>query len=592
MATITEENRKTLRPAVNVYCGLREMADKPTSLTPLSGLNNYRGIANIDDSLFPAVIMDLAGNGFRNDGEAIPMEPDTDSYRYGYISREVAKSDGTFNSKPGVYIVAGQKPQYVTLELRGQYGDSKTVIVQPTWPQYGTHISVYVDNWTPGERVYIVGVYLGKAWIWDDASLLSVSADLHGINTEIGGELEVSTIEIQAYETEDSTGIIGRIPLGAPIWYSSGYPGDMAKTRHFYLSDAITWDNNILTVKGQDASGLIDNTEVPVVAMNYGAGFWVEDIITDRIKSALNDITVEELGSPKANYLTDPQVILYETTTARSIISQFTGILRDPDVLRITYVDAGRPTINYGDTPTWTIYADEIADLNIIVERNKNKIELVIPEYYLQYNAEIEQVEATAGKTYFVELDPPIPVNNVSITPTPTSYEQINSSLFKFTAAANTTYTIKGYQTLSNLTAANDPYSVNNSEIGETYRFDFTLPQFITTGNVSVTKESLPMLLDRSNIVYEFEYRGNPHIQPRDVLNVEIATWEDDERSYSDLYPDIDLFPAFTLFPGGYYTPGRIIVRTWETMTVDAVTLEHSEGGGLTSKIKARKGAV
>lgn len=592
MTTIAEENRKTLRKSVSVYCGLREMSDEPTSITGLQYMNIYRGLANLGDSMYPTILMDLGGNGFQNNGDAVPMKPDTDSFRYGYISREAAKADGTFDNPPGVYVVAGQKPQYITLELRGQYGESSLVMVEPTWPTYGTYTRVHVDKWEPGERVYIVGVYLGKAWIWDNSNLLSVSLDLHSVNTEIGGELEVSSIEIQAYEPEDYTDIIGRIPLGAPIWYAAGYDGDMSKTRSFYLSETITWDNNTLTVKGQDASGLIDNKEVPIEAKNYGAGFWIEDIISDRIKSALDGITLEEVWTPTHNYLTDPQVIMYETTAARSIISQFTGILRDDEVLKITYVDAGRPTINYGDAPTWTIYADEVSDLNIVVERNKNEVGLVIPEYYLQYNSEIEQVEATAGMTYFVELDPPIPANNVSITPTPTSYEQISCSVLKFVAAATTTYTIKGYETFGNLLDANNPYTVSNSEIGESYKFDFTLPLFITTGNESVTKQSVPKLLERSNILYEFTYRGNPHIQPRDVLNVEIATWETDYKTATGLYPALDLCPDVDLYPYATYKKVRKMVKRWEVMTVDTVTLEHSQGGGFSSKIRARKGVV
>ena len=79
----------------------------------------------------------------------------------------------------------------------------------------------------------------------------------------------------------------------------------------------------------------------------------------------------------------------------------------------------------------------------------------------------------------------------------------------------------------------------------------------------SLTKRALTYLLDRSNIVYEFTYRGNPHIQPRDIVYVEIATWENGSMT-----------------------------KHWETMTVDTVTLEHSEGGGLSSRIRARKGWV
>ena len=101
----------------------------------------------------------------------------------------------------------------------------------------------------------------------------------------------------------------------------------------------------------------------------------------------------------------------------------------------------------------------------------------------------------------------------------------------------------------------------------------------------------IPTLLDRSNIIYEFTYRGNPHIQPRDVLNVEVAAWVDDFKTVDGLYPALDLYPAENLYPYAVYKKVRKMVKSWVTMTVDSISLEHAEGG-LISKVKARKGVV
>ncbi len=564
MTTISEENRKTLRRAVNVYCSLREMSDEPTSITPLNCEDDYIGISNLDYSLFPTMVMDLGGNGFLNSGQASPMKTESDSHRYGYISSEAAKEDGSFDNQPGVRIIAGQKPKYITLELRGQYGESKKMVVEPTWPQYGSYTTIYVDNWTPGERIYIVGVYLGYAWIWDSSNLLVVNVDLHSVNTEIGGELEVSSIEIQAYEQEDSTDIIGRIPIGAPIFYTAGYDQDLSETRAFYVSENVSWDDNVLTVRGKDASMFLDNVEVVTDCDYYGSGWYMDHVIGKRIRAALASIDYEEVGLPPVIEAQGLQNIMYKTKAARSIISEYTGVFRDEDYMRVTYVDAGRPTLTFGDVgETWTIYADEISDLNTIVERNKKMLKMVLPEYYLQNNPSIEEVITTAGKTYFVALDPPVPFNNVYISPTPSSSEEINCNTFKFVAAAATTYTVRGNQMLENLIDANNPYSVSSANDGEVYSFNFDLPLFNMANGGSLTKQVLIDLLNRSNIIYEFTYRGNPHIQPRDILNVEIATWKNGSMT-----------------------------KRWETMTVDTLTLEHTEGGGLTSKIKARKGEV
>ena len=159
-------------------------------------------------------------------------------------------------------------------------------------------------------------------------------------------------------------------------------------------------------------------------------------------------------------------------------------------------------------------------------------------------------------------------------------------------AAASTTYTISGYETLANLLDSNNPYNVAGSDIGETYTFEYEFPLFFMVGGQSLTKLALYELLNRSNILYEFNYRGNPHIQPRDILNVEIATWENYLEPIGGLYPELDLYPGYNLYPDGVYKEARKMVKTWEMMTVDSLTLEHGEGGGLMSKIKARKGTV
>ena len=589
MTTIAEENRKALRQAVNVLCGLRETSEEPTSIVPINCEAMYEGLANLDPGMLPATIMDLGGEGFRNTGEAVPMKTETDSYRYGYISTEAAKDDGTFDNPPGLTISAATAWENITLELRGQYGETRTMMVTPIWS--GGQTTIYIDEWLPGERVYINGVFLGKAWIWDNSNIISANLDLHGVGTEIGGELEVSSIDIQAYEPTDYTDVIGRIPTGAPIWYAAGYDGDMSERRDFYLSEPISWDNNVLSVKGQDASMLLDEKMVATES-NY-TDYDVDTIIEARIRKALEDVAHEELGTaPELPMSTARDYVLWEAA-ARAVISQFMNVYNRADIIKPIYVDAGRPVLYWGGVPNrWTIYADEIAELDTLVEPNVNTIKATIEEYYDNYNESIATVKAVAGKTYFVEAENPIDgVQNVNITPTPASVELLGGTTIKFVAAATTTYTVAGFEVFTNLVNPYNPYTVRNKEKGIEYKFDEPMP--IMDANIgSVTALSLAGLLERSNIVYEFQYRGNPHIQPRDVLDVEVVTWEDVQETVGGLYPATDLYPSASLYPSGEYEPARKMVRKWVEMTVDTVTLEHGEGGGLTSKIRARKGIV
>ena len=81
MTTVAEENRKTLRPPMEVRCGLAEATEKTATVVPFGHVTDYEGLANSDDEHKVGIFMDLAGDGFRNDGEAIPMETDTTTYR-------------------------------------------------------------------------------------------------------------------------------------------------------------------------------------------------------------------------------------------------------------------------------------------------------------------------------------------------------------------------------------------------------------------------------------------------------------------------------------------------------------------------------
>ena len=126
MATILEENRKHLRQALRVECGFQETSDEPTSITPSGDVTKFEPIANLDKELVTSTIMDLAGSGFLNNGEALPMKTDTDSFRYGYISADVAQSDGSFLTPFQVTITAGTSWKYVTLEVMGQYGETSS----------------------------------------------------------------------------------------------------------------------------------------------------------------------------------------------------------------------------------------------------------------------------------------------------------------------------------------------------------------------------------------------------------------------------------------------------------------------------------
>lgn len=587
MTTIAEENRKHLRKAMTVDCGFRETAEEPTSITPVGSDPGYTGLANFGHEHLTTILMDLAGDGFLNDGRAVPMQTDTDSYRYGYISEEAAKADGTFTTPLGITLEADNQYNKITVEIMDQSGNVQTKMLDPIW--FAGQTTVYIDSFTPGQRAYIVGVYLGKAWIWTNENLLSVNADLRSVSTVIGGELEVSSLSIEAYEPNDPTEFIGNIPLGAPIWYIAGYDGDLAPMRKFYLSEVASWEDNVLNVQGQDASSLLDSKEVTWQWYTIPSNNSVTWVVQDMLELALDSVAYDTIGSEPQLTYGNSQDIYFEAIQARSLISQLTNFYRDADYLRVTYVDAGRPCLTWGGNgKTFTIYADEISDFKSSAEQNINEITVNLSTYAEGAKTEFERIDAVANRTYYIEFD--VPVTRVYWNPEPKSREIIGYRKAKFVAAETTEYVISVNYLETIIDDGDNPYIARSFTQGISYAIDETM-QSLLIDSGSLPKLSLPELLSRSNQTYEFTYRGNPHIQPRDVLNVEVATWSDVYETVDGLFPATDLYPANDLYPYAVYKKVRKMIKRWEIMTVDSVTLEHKEGG-LTSTIRARKGVV
>lgn len=592
MTTISDENRKYLRKSMRVDCGFRETSDEPTSITPIGNDADFVGLKNFGHEHFTNALMDLGGDGFLNDGKAVPMQTDTDSFRYGYISESVTNDSGTFDTPFGVTITADADWAQVTLEVMDQRGTVQTMMFEPIWNAGQT--TIYIDIFEPNERAYIVGVYLGKAWVWNNDNIISVSADLRGVNTEIGGELEVSTISIEAIEPNNPTDYIGTIPLGAPIWYVAGYENDASKQRNFYLSEVATWEDGVLKVQGQDASSRLDSVEIPWQWWTFDTGTYIPLFISRALELALDGIDHETVGTyPQLTYTSDENIYL-DGGSARSIISLYTGFFRDSTYSRVTYVDAGRPCLTWGDNAkTYTIYADEISELKSNAAQNINDISVNLATYEAGGWETVETFDGVADRTYWFDFD--YPVADATLHPwewkSATWETNTRLKVVVWITDAQTDLKVKKLNTI--IVDGENPYHATNAKEGISYSFDETLPSMLVSipASGSLTKFSLPKLLDRSNVTYEFTYRGNPHIQPRDLLNVEIATWEDSYDVVDGLFPATDLYPSASLYPYAEYKKTRKMVKRWETMTVDSVSLEHREGG-LTSTIKARKGVV
>lgn len=145
---------------------------------------------------------------------------------------------------------------------------------------------------------------------------------------------------------------------------------------------------------------------------------------------------------------------------------------------------------------------------------------------------------------------------------------------------------MKSYGTDANpYTASSGETSGQDIDLDEKYSYEY-----VANGTTySATKIGINDLLNRSPITYEFDYRGNPFIQPRDKADVEVGFWQD--VTTGALYPAVNLYPSDELVPTDGTTERKLVFQTVR-MTIDSVTLESVDGGGMKSHIIARQGEI
>lgn len=543
MPTIAEENKKILRQALDVIVGL----DIPfEEISSVSASGNYNGSSGeVNGNLQIPSLMDLSNGGFRNDGLAVPLGDDTN----GYVSQIGTALDLTVTfaeSNDNDIAVIGYVGGVLTKWTFEGSGSSRTITIPANT-----------------ERVIINRIVCGEAFWFDNSSLISCSLNLRAVETKVDNpELQMSEIEIEGYEPNDITDVIGYIGTGYPIYYTSGYPGDMAPIRTFYLGEAVEHENNIVTLKGYDATCLLDE--------EYIGGYFgrvdhqglvgyseaVDSILTNaginHTFSGLDEIDVSwhNVGT----FMLPPQ-------SKRLIIAMGVNLFRihkdeiDPiygpyETFTLNYVDAGIPKLSVTSDKTKATTIEHTTRPKVLIDPSIRSVSTDTYTAAISSTTatEIDTVEmGSSTKTTFYDLtDPCVAEGSWAMTVDRGTLEILSPYKVKITGN-------------NNIKLSGVPYH---------FRAD-VLPLTVTTGThgVDVVIEEndlesfhmerfLERLISRSNISYEFDFRGDPKLQPRDYIRV-----------------DVD-------------GSGNLV-----DMTIDTIELNH-EGGGTTSTIVARKGFI
>lgn len=566
MTTIAIENKKSIRKGMAYQVAIDETPDKPLSVYAANVFSEYEDNAKATQMGSVVRIMDLCthedgSEGFLNDGNSLPAQVEVmpGLQKYGYISSDVADENGVFVIAPAITINASSEWDYITLTLCDSELHYSQQVFQPEWEDGSC--TIVIDTFVPYERCHIVKVSLGKAWQFDNDDLLKINMNLRGLSNAIedGFELEMSEVEITAYTPDGDRwkDIFARMKKLSPISITMGYTEDMTEPRVFYVSDQVDFNDTekTLTVRGTDATAFLDDEfkETPTHHYSAGTSADVEQrlfaMIRDYILSPLaaNDVGLKVTGEVPAGSGSTVSNLFFKNDSRRKIIANACALYRDPESLCITYRDGGLPELIAGmSEQTWNVMEEDVADFSTSIEMNVNEIQSTLYTYNIGGTEEVaSQSDAEAGQTYILDTSEPV----YQVTGIDTSVEEsgrgtatiITPYSIKVVCTAAGTLSVLGKFVKESTKYGEDPAVVSDPEQrGISVEID-ALPKIPTEvtedkPSGSLTIDAIGEVLKKSNLLYSFVHRGNPHWKNLDhitftrldgtVLSLTILTME------------------------------------------------------------------
>lgn len=561
MITIENENKKNIRKAMDVSCGFDV---HPEWSTVATSEDTYDGVEGYVSGILPRYtpLMDLSFGGFLNDGAAVPLESSHDGL-IGAVEYDPASD--TYSSKMELYIEVPMEALDGEPDLDVFYYDDSRL------KRYTRNVtvSIYgyrqrVDLQSNVGRINVLKASVGGAWWFNNDNLVSCNVSLRGAETKIDNpELQISDIEIIGYEPNDVLEEIASVKENTPIYYSAGYPGDMSEVRRFYISDKITLENNTIRIVGEDATKFLDEEYsgkyVGTVSTGQGGGVKkYADLIDELLTNA--NIEHEYVNTLTASWWNSGSAFFVPNISKRSVIVQAMNVIRSSSLtlgdMRIDYVDAGIPRLIATDinTSKAPVYIDDYMGLSIDTDRRTYGASMTVPRVGVSSSAQIETVEGS-GSTIRELSDP-----QYSVTTSRGSISLITPYTYKLNASGSAV--ISG-RAINFYNRENESEDINIAWVGAEDGLEFyNLGTFygmrdeITVGDepTSLWDAFLSTIIDRGIKTYTFTWRGDPRIQPRDLVYLKVK-------------------------------------NEYVLMTIESVTLEH-EGGGLKSTIVAREGRI
>lgn len=537
MYTLDVENAKKIRRKLDIVAGI----DAVPHLTGTIAVTGEMGIDNdIEKQGIINKLCDLEGDGFPLDGTRFF---DGETTRVGYLGTDLADENGDLatplevemalsvpgapSSERDVITLFFDEVAEVVIHAEEEdagttdFEVSKRVLI----PAYTiSHPGAYgmtltIDKWTPHRRPKITRIHLGDAYRFDNDNIISVTGAFR-TDLSVKPSIPFSDLEITAYETSEPS--FSAFIEGSPIWYSSGYETDMSDMRRFYQSEPLGYNNNVLSVTGQDSATKLDSDLTPTLFSQYHFGGrknlfeFAEYILTDR------GISYTSSAAPTGTDTGDQAQFLIKEQSARELLASMVNIMP------IDFVDAGIPTLSQRHLTGQTWKIDNFGNLKIYVEKKYTAVKYDTEKevQQLPYGV-VETFEYTWAdyitglseivreySDYYLNLDVDIPAGfDADVTFSTMNKLQISIHSFDYLAyPSGVTFTVSGNKIEDAVVRRKNPYSETALDLSG----GWTARYYNNAGN-NVDDDFLSPLT-RSAKTVELIYRYDPRMQPRDKI--------------------------------------------------------------------------
>lgn len=562
--TIDLENAKQIRKPMEVYCGFSSLDTSATeTLSELDQFPVFRD-TNAANSLKqtgwnPVPLADLSGGGFALDGGAVfPVENHTASAangKYGIQSKvgEAGEYGVAFqvrtNSNKGVSVTTKGSGRCTT-EWGGQIRAEFDITEQFTINcPANTDVLVSISTLSDTERVIVYTVVPGVSINFTNDNLISLTLDLAGNLSLTEPSLEISSIELNAYYPDDISNALSALPDNVPLWYYAGYDGDYSETRNFYLSEPATMQNHVLTLRGTDMSGKLENKNIRSKVVSTGKEYY------DAVKSAITSagITLKHFQSMGAVTPYAYYGVIEEQSVQELVGDMMVSFHTAPQSFWCTYTDAGIPRlysrmIAAGDTfrqpwqlRVWDIYEEDCAD---VVRNTERKISSITHEEEGEpIYTSITKVDTGGVKIDLAEKGTKYPylqagaivyisAGQLFINPYLPNASRI---IYQDSTGVKCVVKNRGLLRLYGVPLTEKPFIYTDAPTPAQPGIELSLKPsvrgYFNSGNGLVPTNNRRFFA--SNITGSFTFKGDPRMQPRDVFKfhrldetVEVATIE------------------------------------------------------------------